>query len=91
MEHYPSIAASLSTSNEALYKHTLVEYRFCSRAKSIFLRNSLLRYAVTLGRCALEFFELDFEKEVEEIDCEITEDVCIAFPLYLCLLLLISQ
>ena len=33
----------------------------------------------------------DFEKEVEEIDCEITEDVCIAFPFYLCILLLISH
>ena len=53
MEHYPSIAASLSTSHEALYKHTLVKYRFCRRTKLIFLRNSLLRYAVTLGRCAL--------------------------------------
>ena len=45
--------ASSSTSDEALYKHTLVEYRFCRRTKLKFLRNSLLCYAVTLGRCAL--------------------------------------
>ena len=53
MQHYPLITASLSTTDEVLYKHTFVENKFCRRTKLIFLRNSLLRYAVTHGRCAL--------------------------------------